>query len=92
MKEQLTREGVLFFSLRVHPGAKKQSLNAIEEKFYRGRATWELAVDIQSPPQDGKANDEVRRFCAELFSLPFQCVTIHTGSKGRIKLILLKSS
>ena len=42
-------------------------------------------LKIKAPPVDGKANEEIRRFLAELFNLPKSMVELKSGHTGRIK-------
>ena len=48
-----------------------------------------LKVSITAPPVDGKANAEVVKFFAKLFSLPKASVIIKSGQQGRNKRLLL---
>lgn len=46
-----------------------------------------LKIAIQSPPVDGAANEEIRRFFAKLFGRPTRDVEILSGDTGRQKRI-----
>ena len=67
------------FSIRVHPRARR---NAID-----GRIGDALKVSLTAPPVDGKANEAVIRFFAELLHVPRSSVTIAAGETSRNKVI-----
>lgn len=46
-----------------------------------------LRVRIAAPAVDGKANDELRRFMAEVFGVRRSAITIVRGDRSRTKLI-----
>ena len=70
---------VVTFSIRVHPRARR---NAID-----GRIGDALKVSLTAPPVDGKANEAVIRFFAELLHVPRSSVTIAAGETSRNKVI-----
>ena len=70
---------VVTFSIRVHPRARR---NAIE-----GRVGDALKVSLTAPPVDGKANEAVIRFFAELLQVARSSVTIAAGETSRNKVI-----
>jgi len=70
---------VVTFNIRVHPRARR---NAID-----GRIGDALKVSLTAPPVDGKANEAVIRFFAELLQLPRSSVTIAAGETSRNKVI-----
>ena len=69
----------LTFAIRVHPRARR---NAIE-----GRVGDALKVSLTAPPVDGKANEAVIRFFAELLQVSRSSVTIAAGETSRNKVI-----
>ncbi len=67
------------FSIRVHPRARR---NAID-----GRVGDALKVSLTAPPVDGKANEAVICFFAELLQVSRSSVTIAAGETSRNKVI-----
>lgn len=67
--------------LRVQPGASRSAISG----FY-GKA---LKIAIKAPPVDGKANDALIEFIAEIFALPKRDVRLLSGETSRDKAILL---
>jgi uncharacterized protein (TIGR00251 family) len=47
----------------------------------------ELRVRLTAPPVDGKANARLIAFLAEAFSVPKHRVRIHSGARGRSKVV-----
>ena len=66
--------------LRVAPGAKQ---SALKERLADGR--WKVA--IAAPPLEGRANEELVRFLAEVLDLPRSRVRIAHGGGGRDKVV-----
>lgn len=71
----------LTFSIKVHPKARKNAITGV-----LGDA---LKLSLTAPPVDGKANDAVLRFFAELFSVPRSAVSIVNGETSRTKTICI---
>jgi uncharacterized protein len=72
--------GTLHILLRIHPGSGRGSPPVrLADGSYR--------MTIQSPPVDGKANQELIRLLSEEFGAPRSCVSILTGLSSRKKLI-----
>ena len=69
------------FSIKLHPKAKKNAITGV-----LGDA---LKLSITAPPVDGKANDAVLRFFAELFSVPRSAVSITSGFTSRNKVVMI---
>ena len=67
------------FAVKVHPRAKKDAISGVF-----GDA---LKVDLTAPPVEGKANEALRRFFAELLKVPRSSVTIASGKANRLKVI-----
>lgn len=49
-----------------------------------------LKIQITAPPIEGKANDELTKFLAKLFSIPRTQVRLISGLQGRNKLVQIK--
>lgn len=73
-------------TLRVQPGAKKTALAGI----YGEGAQAALKIAVQAPPVEGRANEAVVSFFAEMFDLPKSSVVILSGELSRSKVILLR--
>lgn len=73
-----TAKGVTF-AVKVQPRARR---NAII-----GRVGDALKLALTAPPVDGKANQAVIEFFAELFAIPRSSVSIANGETSRNKII-----
>ena len=67
------------FSVKVHPRARKNAVTGVV-----GDA---LKVSLTAPPAEGRANDALIRFLAELLQLPRASVTIAAGQSSRNKVV-----
>jgi uncharacterized protein (TIGR00251 family) len=65
--------------VKVKPNARISALTQVED------GTW--LAQIQSPPVDGKANDELILLVASHFQCRKSAVTIKSGASGRMKLV-----
>jgi uncharacterized protein (TIGR00251 family) len=72
-------------AVRVQPGAKKTAITGI----YGEGAQARLKIALQAPPVDGRANEALVAFLAELFELPRAAIAIAHGQTGRSKLVIL---
>lgn len=70
--------GVSFF-VKVHPRARKDSVTGIV-----GDA---VKLSLTAPPVDGRANQAVVEFLAELFEIPRSSVTIASGAASSLKRV-----
>ncbi len=52
-----------------------------------GRRGEAMVVRLNAPPQDGKANDALRRFLADEFGTRLADVVIERGAKQRNKIV-----
>ena|SRR5438045_43280 len=75
---QQTAKGVTF-AVKVHPRARKNAITGIV-----GDA---LKLALTAPPVEGKANQSVIEFFAEVFEIPRSSVTIASGETRRQKVI-----
>ncbi|MDR0568515.1 MAG: DUF167 domain-containing protein [Spirochaetaceae bacterium] len=69
----------VFLYIKAVPGAPKSQIAEVRE----GR----LRVKIAAPPEDGKANAELRAFFAELLGCPKKSAILHAGLKSRLKTL-----
>ncbi|HEY4380537.1 MAG TPA: DUF167 domain-containing protein [Acidobacteriaceae bacterium] len=65
--------------VRVHPGAKR---NAIA-----GAHDGAVKISLTTPPTDGRANEALIAFVAELLRVPRRQVTLLTGATSRSKTL-----
>jgi len=63
----------------IQPGASRTELSG-----WHG-APPRLKIRIHAPPQEGQANEELRRFLAEILGVKFSAVEIKRGEKSRQK-------
>ena len=78
MREALARDGSVEFTVRVRPQAATTRL-----KDRRADGIWK--IDVAAPPEDGAANELLRRFIAAEFSVPHSHVEIVSGQTSREK-------
>jgi uncharacterized protein (TIGR00251 family) len=67
------------FAVSVHPRARQNAITGII-----GDA---LKLALTAPPVDGKANQAVVEFFADLFAIPRSSVTIASGETSRNKIV-----
>src|SRR5437899_12584679 len=67
------------FAGRVHPRARKNAIT--------GTMGDSLKLALTAPPVEGKANQAVIEFFADLFAIPRSSVTIASGETSRNKVI-----
>jgi uncharacterized protein (TIGR00251 family) len=66
-------------SVKVKPGAKKESLEKVDEGHY--------IVSVKEPPTEGRANYAVTRAIAEYLNIGISRVNIASGHSSRNKII-----
>jgi len=76
--------GHVTLQIVARPGAGRQRFVRAED---RG-----LVVALNSPPEKGKANDELLVFLARSFGLPRSALEIVRGSNARLKLIQITTA
>jgi uncharacterized protein (TIGR00251 family) len=67
------------FAVKVHPRARKNAIT--------GAVGDALKLALTAPPVEGKANQAVIEFFADLFQIPRSSVTIASGETSRNKVI-----
>lgn len=75
---QESAKGVTF-AVKVHPRARKNAIT--------GTVGNALKLALTAPPVEGKANQAVIEFFAELFAIPRSSVTITSGETNRNKVV-----
>jgi hypothetical protein len=67
------------FDVKLHPRARKNAIT--------GTLGDALKVSLTTPPVEGRANQALIEFLAEVLSVPRSSITIAAGQKGRLKVI-----
>jgi len=67
------------FAVKVHPRARKNAIT--------GAVSDALKLALTTPPVEGKANQAVIEFFADLFAIPRSSVTIASGETSRNKIV-----
>ena len=80
-----TAEGVTL-AVRAQPGAKKTAITGV---YGEGKAA-QLKIAVQAPPIEGRANEALIAFLANVFSLPRKSVVLVSGDLSRSKVFLLR--
>lgn len=78
--------GGVTLSVRAQPGAKKTAIVGI---YGEGEAA-QLKVAVQAPPVEGRANEALIAFLAEMFGIPKRSVELVSGELSRSKVFLLR--
>lgn len=73
------KENAVTFKVRVQPRASRTEV--------AGEHAGAVKLRIASPPVDGKANEECRRFLARLVGVSASAVEIVTGDSSKDKVI-----
>jgi uncharacterized protein (TIGR00251 family) len=79
------REGnSLMLTLHIQPGAKRSEIAGLH-----GEA---LKIRLAAPPVEGRANEALLRFIAELFEVPLRDVELLRGAQSRRKTVRVAGS
>jgi uncharacterized protein len=78
-------KGGVYVNLKVSPGAKSTEIKGL----YREGA---IRLSVVAPPTEGKANAEVERYLAHLFSVPRSDVAVVKGASSRDKLAFVRGA
>ena len=76
--------GVLILTLHVQPGAKRSEVCGLH-----GEA---LKLRLAAPPIEGRANQALVKYLAELFGVPRQQVELLQGEQSRHKVVAITGS
>ncbi len=76
----------LILHVRVTPKAGRDQIAGVREA---GDGKVHLAVKVAAPPEDGKANEALRRLIAKTAGLAGGAVTIEAGGQSREKRLKL---
>ena len=85
MAEWYRRSGdVITLTLHVQPGAKRSEIAGLH-----GEA---LKIRLAAPPVEGRANEALLKFIAELFDVPLRQVELRQGGQSRHKVVAVTGS
>ncbi len=76
--------GAIVLTLHVQPGAKRSEISGLH-----GDA---LKIRLAAPPIEGRANEALLRFIAELFAVPLRNVELLRGAQSRHKMVKVTGS
>jgi uncharacterized protein (TIGR00251 family) len=79
MIELKTLNDVVIFNIKVSPGSSKSAFSNIEAGI--------LKIKLNSPPVDGKANEECVRLLSKALKVSKTSITILSGEKSKLKRI-----
>lgn len=71
-------------TLHVQPGAKRSEIVGLH-----GEA---LKIKLAAPPIEGRANDALLRFIADIFAVPLRNVELKQGGQSRHKVVAISGS
>ena len=78
--------GGVTLAVRAQPGAKKSAIVGV----YGEGNTTQLKIAVQAPPIDGRANEALVAFLADVFGIPKRSVELVSGDLSRSKVFLLR--
>lgn len=78
--------GGVTLSVHAQPGAKKAAIVGI---YGAGNAA-QLKIAVHAPPIEGRANEALVAFLAEIFDLPKRAVELQSGQLSRSKVFLIR--
>jgi uncharacterized protein (TIGR00251 family) len=71
-------------TLHVQPGAKRSEIAGLH-----GEA---LKIRLSAPPVEGRANEALQKFIAQLFAVPLRQVELKQGTQSRHKVVVVSGS
>ncbi len=75
---------VVTLTLHVQPGAKRSELAGLH-----GDA---LKIRLAAPPVEGRANEALLKFIAQIFNVPLRQVELRQGGQSRHKVVAVTDS
>ena len=85
MNEWYRRNGdLLTLTLHVQPGAKRTEMAGLH-----GEA---LKIRLAAPPVEGRANEALLKFIADIFGVPLRQVELKQGGQSRHKVVSVTGS
>ncbi|MGA9585802.1 MAG: DUF167 domain-containing protein [Terracidiphilus sp.] len=79
--------GGVTLAVRAQPGAKKTAIVGV----YGEGDSAQLKIAVHAPPVEGRANEALVAFLAELFGVPKRSVEIVSGELSRSKVFFVGS-
>ncbi|MGO8755984.1 MAG: DUF167 domain-containing protein [Gallionellaceae bacterium] len=79
-----SQDGVITLILHVQPGARRSEVAGLH-----GEA---LKIRLAAPPIDGRANDALLRFIADVLEVPLRNVELRQGAQSRHKIVQVTGS
>jgi len=80
LRSQLARDGLVTFTVRVHPGAKQTTIKSVMDD-------GAIKINIAAAPEHGKANEMLIEFLAKAFDISRMNIEILSGHTSRQKII-----
>lgn len=74
----------IILNVYIQPGAKHTEIAG-----FHGEA---LKIRLHAPPIDGRANEALLKFIAQLFAVPTRQVLLKRGDKSRHKTLIINGS
>ena len=78
------KTGALLLQLHIQPGASHSEIVGLH-----GDA---LKIRLAAPPVEGRANEALLRYLADLFEVPLRQVALRAGARGRKKRVAILGS
>ena len=78
------KDDVVTLNLHVQPGAKSSSIAGLH-----GDA---LKIRLAAPPIEGRANQALMKFLAEIFAVPLRNIKLLRGQQSRHKVVQITHS
>ena len=75
------QDTTITLTLHIQPGSKRNEIIGLH-----GDA---LKIKLAAPPVEGRANEALLKFIAELFDVPLRNVTLKQGEQSRRKVVLV---
>lgn len=88
-KYDASNKGDVDIYIYAQPGASKNQVVGIYDGPSDSHLTKELKIKLRAPPVDGKANESLIKFLAEIFDLPTSRISIVRGESSRHKVLRL---
>jgi uncharacterized protein (TIGR00251 family) len=82
MIEIQQRENAVVFAVRVQPRSSRDEIS--------GEWVGGLKIRLQAPPLEGRANEALCRFLAEILKIPASAVRILSGERSRTKRVEIR--
>lgn len=78
--------GGVTLAVRAQPGAKKTAVVGV----YGDGVAAQLKIAVQAPPVEGRANEALLAFLAEMFGVPKRSIELVSGELSRSKVFAVR--